>query len=76
MVKNEKHSVGGDGEIRTRGRSYLLRRFSKPLVSATHPRLQWRIYKFAVKRKAVLKLALARLCHKCNRVLAYFLYFD
>jgi hypothetical protein len=32
--------IGGDGEIRTRGKVCTLRRFSKPLVSATHPRLQ------------------------------------
>ena len=32
--------IGGDGEIRTRGSDYSLRRFSKPLVSATHPRLR------------------------------------
>jgi hypothetical protein len=31
---------GGDGEIRTRGKGYPLRQFSKLLVSATHPRLQ------------------------------------
>ena len=33
------YANGGDGEIRTRGSDYSLRRFSKPLVSATHPRL-------------------------------------
>ena len=32
--------AGGDGEIRTRGGGYPPRRFSKPLVSATHPRLR------------------------------------
>src|SRR4051812_5941846 len=31
---------GGDGGIRTLGRKLSLRRFSKPLVSATHPRLR------------------------------------
>jgi hypothetical protein len=31
--------AGGDGGIRTLGKVYTLRRFSKPLVSATHPRL-------------------------------------
>jgi hypothetical protein len=39
--------IGGDGEIRTLGKVYTLRRFSKPLVSATHPRLRtfgWRRY--------------------------------
>ena len=38
MIKN-----GGDGEIRTRGTAKTVRRLSKALVSATHPRLQkWR----------------------------------
>ena len=32
--------LGGDGEIRTRGKGYPLRQFSKLLVSATHPRLR------------------------------------
>ena len=31
---------GGDAGIRTRGSPLRLRRFSKPLVSATHPRLR------------------------------------
>ena len=31
---------GGDGEIRTLGTDVSVRRFSKPLVSATHPRLR------------------------------------
>ena len=31
---------GGDGEIRTLGAEFSARRFSKPLVSATHPRLR------------------------------------
>ena len=31
---------GGDGEIRTLGTELSVRRFSKPLVSATHPRLR------------------------------------
>jgi hypothetical protein len=41
FIKNAEKSVviGGDGEIRTRGGGYPPRRFSKPLVSATHPRL-------------------------------------
>ena len=40
--------VGGDGGIRTLGTELSVRRFSKPLVSATHPRLHtnggWRAY--------------------------------
>ena len=39
---------GGDAGIRTRGTLFRVRRFSKPLVSATHPRLRdrlcWRGY--------------------------------
>ena len=31
--------LGGEDEIRTRGRDCSLRRFSKPVVSATHPPL-------------------------------------
>ena len=31
--------LGGENEIRTRGRDRSLRRFSKPVVSATHPSL-------------------------------------
>ena len=31
--------LGGENEIRTRGRDCSLRRFSKPVVSATHPSL-------------------------------------
>jgi hypothetical protein len=44
--------IGGDGEIRTLGKVYTLRRFSKPLVSATHPRLRtcgWRGYSDGVR---------------------------
>ena len=33
---------GGEDEIRTRGRDCSLRRFSKPVVSATHPPLHGR----------------------------------
>ena len=33
-------AVGGDGGIRTLGAEFSARRFSKPLVSATHPRLR------------------------------------
>jgi hypothetical protein len=36
----ERAGPGGDGEIRTLGTELSVRRFSKPLVSATHPRLQ------------------------------------
>ena len=32
--------IGGDAGIRTRGAPFRARRFSKPLVSATHPRLR------------------------------------
>ena len=31
--------IGGEDEIRTRGSDCSLRRFSKPVVSATHPSL-------------------------------------
>ncbi len=33
-------AFGGDGGIRTLGTELSVRRFSKPLVSATHPRLR------------------------------------
>ena len=36
----ERQNIGGDGGIRTLGAEFSARRFSKPLVSATHPRLQ------------------------------------
>lgn len=35
-----RKGYGGDGGIRTLGAEFSARRFSKPLVSATHPRLQ------------------------------------
>ena len=40
QVCGSSAGLGGDGEIRTRGKGYPLRQFSKLLVSATHPRLQ------------------------------------
>ncbi len=41
MSKIQKIQInGGDGGIRTLGTVFTVRRFSKPLVSATHPRLQ------------------------------------
>src|SRR3954470_23922780 len=42
MVSAEgfRFGCGGDGGIRTLGRKLSLRRFSKPLVSTTHPRLR------------------------------------
>jgi hypothetical protein len=40
LVKySKKRKIGGDAGIRTRGAPFRARRFSKPLVSATHPRL-------------------------------------
>ena len=36
----KSNAIGGDGEIRTLGTDVSVRRFSKPLVSATHPRLR------------------------------------
>jgi hypothetical protein len=36
----DKKWIGGEAGIRTRGKVLSLRRFSKPLVSATHPPLQ------------------------------------
>ena len=38
--KNELELFCGEREIRTLGSSFPLRRFSKPLVSATHPSLR------------------------------------
>ncbi len=35
-----ERKIGGDGGIRTLGAAFTARRFSKPLVSATHPRLR------------------------------------
>jgi hypothetical protein len=40
VINRKSAGSGGDGGIRTLGKVYTLRRFSKPLVSATHPRLQ------------------------------------
>ena len=37
--KPDKQAYCGEDEIRTRGRDCSLRRFSKPVVSATHPPL-------------------------------------
>jgi hypothetical protein len=45
--RNGSPFCGGDGGIRTLGTELSVRRFSKPLVSATHPRLRtcgWRGY--------------------------------
>ena len=43
----------GENEIRTRGTNYSVRRFSKPVVSATHPSLRaFRRYGEATKRCA------------------------
>ena len=36
----DRKKIGGDGGIRTLGAAFTARRFSKPLVSATHPRLR------------------------------------
>ena len=41
---------GGDGGIRTLGSPLRLRRFSKPLVSATHPRLRMRLRSLPITR--------------------------
>ena len=40
FIKFKSTASGGDGEIRTLGTELSVRRFSKPLVSATHPRLR------------------------------------
>ncbi len=52
-MNRETAEFGGDGGIRTLGTELSVRRFSKPLVSATHPRLRtcgWRRYSEAAWR--------------------------
>ncbi len=43
---------GGDGGIRTLGTPFRVRRFSKPVVSATHPRHQF----LTLSLKAIAKV--------------------
>ena len=38
--KSRSSGFSGEDEIRTRGTGYPVRRFSKPVVSATHPPLR------------------------------------
>lgn len=51
---------GGDGGIRTLGKELSLRRFSKPLVSATHPRLRMARKKRVGRFRAIERRAIAR----------------
>lgn len=52
---NLKHYLwlGGENEIRTRGTGCPVRRFSKPVVSATHPSLRARFREEGFSRKGV-----------------------
>ncbi len=43
-------SSGGENEIRTRGTGCPVRRFSKPVVSATHPSLRAAFREFSPER--------------------------
>jgi hypothetical protein len=59
---------GGDGGIRTLGKDVSLRRFSKPLVSATHPRLRitavrWPYSEGIEKGQGVALTLLPQHCH-------------
>ena len=45
--------LGGENEIRTRGTGCPVRRFSKPVVSATHPSLRARFREEGFSRKGV-----------------------
>ena len=60
--QNQRNYVvcGGDGGIRTPGKGYPLRQFSKLLVSATHPRLH----------RPSSKCAIASECGGINRMIA------